>query len=477
MWVRHHLLPLVLYAFMAVGMTWPLVAHLSDSVIRSGGGDALQHLWHMWWVAYSVGERHQLPFRTDLLYFPLPSIPLYLDSLAVPVGLVAMPLIGLFGLIPAFNLIILVCVMLAGYCTYLLAAYLCGNRAAAIVAGLIFANAPIGAQWVNLGQLDLVPYFVLPLYLLLLLMALRGERRHVSVPAAAFMLVVVSLISWYFGLYCAIVSLAVGLATLIGLRSRWKGVALRGGIIAGGAALPLLPVLLKTFDTPAILPSQPLRALLSNSAALSDFFVSGPRVLWSLDAQRPDTDFHAWLFLGYVTLALALLGLVRAWRRGWLWAVLALVFLEIALGPTLQISVPPDGTSFADSLNNGLPTPNRLLYALPFGNVGRLPITAVIMAMLMLALLAAYGLANLAATGGALRSGDGGAGGGGCRGRVRAAAAPRRANDATPFLSPVRGLARRSFERTGRKRCVGDVCPNPTPSADSRRLSGAAAAV
>ncbi len=100
------------------------------------------------------------------------------------------------------------------------------------------------------------------------------------------------------------------------------------------------------------------------------------------------------VFLGYVTLALALLG---AWRgrgklRAWSWS--ALVFGVLCLGPLLQIN----GRyrfSLANLLPEGvtLPLPFALLHFIPFINANRAPNRNSVILMLALAVLAACGAA------------------------------------------------------------------------------------
>ena len=102
------------------------------------------------------------------------------------------------------------------------------------------------------------------------------------------------------------------------------------------------------------------------------------------------------VFLGYVTLALALLGGWTGRRRlkPWIWT--AIVFGVLALGPLLQIS-----GRFRFSLDNMLPEgvtfplPFTLLHFIPFINGNRVPNRNSVILMLALAVLAGYGAAWL----------------------------------------------------------------------------------
>lgn len=37
----------VIYAFLVLALTWPMVLHLQTAIV--GGGDAYHHLWRFWW--------------------------------------------------------------------------------------------------------------------------------------------------------------------------------------------------------------------------------------------------------------------------------------------------------------------------------------------------------------------------------------------------------------------------------------------
>ena len=102
------------------------------------------------------------------------------------------------------------------------------------------------------------------------------------------------------------------------------------------------------------------------------------------------------VFLGFVTLALAVIGAIAARRRlaAWIWT--ALIFGILALGPLLQIA-----GRYRFSLDNllpegvTLPLPFTLLHFLPFISANRAPNRNSTILMLALAVLAGYGVAWL----------------------------------------------------------------------------------
>ena len=163
--LRYHLLPALLFLLGAIVFSWPLVLHLTDHVVRTGSGDAWAHLWNSWWARFSLLNLHTSPFHTDALYWPQ-GASLYFHALDPFTGYLSTPLQLVFGLVPAFNLMVLFEISLAGYAAMQLARYLTGNLAAAIVAGIIYAFSPLKSLYLNLGQLELMSIGWLPLFVL-----------------------------------------------------------------------------------------------------------------------------------------------------------------------------------------------------------------------------------------------------------------------------------------------------------------------
>ena len=110
---------------------------------------------------------------------------------------------------------------------------------------------------------------------------------------------------------------------------------------------------------------------------------------WSHDSTpQPDGSHFAvnkgqQIYLGYVALALAVVGAWRGRRRGetWFWVTSALLFFVLTLGPNLRIA----------GHDTGIPLPFRLLEVLPFFKGNRYPSRYSVMLMLSVAPLVAAG--------------------------------------------------------------------------------------
>jgi|GEM_PF-1884651 len=394
--LQKHLLPLTIYLLGAMLFTWPLVLNLSDRVIRTASGDVWQQLWHTWWVKFSLWDLHELPFYTDYIYYPQ-RVDLLLDALNVATGVISIPFQLVFGLVATFNLFIILSLAISAYAAYLLAGYLTGNYWAAFVAGVIYGFCPLVGLWQNLGQLDLLPTFWFAFYILCYLKTLRGENWRWNALGTIVCFVAMSLTSWYYAYYGLMLGGLMFLYQLYQQLKEWRGTLLRGVGTLVGAGLLLSPIILRTANSVGgeqNIGKQPLFDLWYNSAALTDFIKPGSSAVWGLFGARADSDYQG-LFLGFVVLALGLFGLITNFRRVWLWGLAALLFVELSLGPTLKFVVKDKVLATTADAENGLPTPNRLLYALPFGDIASIPLVAIIVVVLMLAVLVAFGVTRL----------------------------------------------------------------------------------
>lgn len=387
------IVPLASYILVSLAATWPLVIHMHGWV--AGFGDWGQNMWALWWTRHALLVLAQNPFFTDYLFYP-EGVTLLFHPLDVSDGLLALPLYGLFGGDVSYNFIILLSFALGGWGAYLLALVITGHRPASFVAGLIFTLSPYHFQRVDLGHLNLATIQWIPFYTLFLLrFAQRGSKRQALF--AIFFLVFNALNSWYYVVYCGLLSLAAlfwpGLRGWRAGQSRWAG---RISFVLGTAGLILSPLLWPMFhllgDTTLIGAHNPLR----HSVDLLSFWVPGPPLAWAswfeplwISYAGQNREPGASAFIGYTVLILSTIGLIQLRRRRqavW-WLVVGLGFTLLALGPQLQI----DG----HVLQQRLPY-HWLTTLIPLFAITGIPGRLVVMTSLALAMLAACGLAALA---------------------------------------------------------------------------------
>jgi len=386
---RAHLLPLGLYLLLAVLATYPLILHFG-SWLPSDGGDALQNYWNYWWTERALAAG-QNPYWTPLLYAPY-GAPLYLHTLNLFNGLVGIPLQLLFGLIPAYNLIVFLSLTLAGYFAYLLVAEISGSRQAGFIGGIIYAFGSYHMTHM-LGHMNLLASEWLPAYILCLVRATgaRGRRRTGYTLAAVGALLLLMLCDWQYILFAALFTLCYAPARAVARRALAPLiVAASIGVLWLLLAAPLLlPTIAQARSGETIAPTD--GQVQQYGADLLDFirptqFATAWRPLGRLlGAEALQPSSAGGVFLGFLPLLLAAIALWRAPRRAWPWAGLALIFAVLALGPSLTVG----------DVDRGVPLPYALIGQIPLLNIAWVPNRLALVVTLCLAILAGLALVAL----------------------------------------------------------------------------------
>jgi Interleukin-like EMT inducer len=310
---------------------------------------------------------------------------------------------------------------------------------AAFLGGTLYAFASSKMFYVALGQGNIASSQWIPFAALYMVRAARPGGRVHDAGMAALFLVLQSYAELTYASFLLIFALLVALWGLVrrlgnkepGTRDQGRG--RRGQRVASGplaqgsfsqvsASRSLVPdtlSLIVRFLLIALLFLLGVTPILANMLpdlrAEGDFFTSGGgfsdlfsadlagyvlptqlhpmlggfiRQVASDSAPRPDgshfpVDKGQQIYVGYVALVLALIGLWRGRRsaEAWLWAVTALVFFALTLGPSLRIA----------GYDQGISLPFTWISRLPFFEGNRYPSRYSVMLLLCLAPLAALG--------------------------------------------------------------------------------------
>jgi hypothetical protein len=432
-----HTLVLVIYTLLALLLTWPLVTHFTTHVPGDGIDDPAL-AWNLWWIKERLVDQRNLDiFHVDWMFFPI-EINLGFYTLTPLNGLLSVPLQSAFSLITASNLLLLSSYILGGYGTFLLVRYLLvqttDNRQQttddrgqttnefdtqysirntqyasrftfhvsptllpALLAGIIYAFASSKLFYAGLGQFNIASSQWIPFTVLYILRTGESRRWRDAALAAAFL----GFQAWAELTYASFLLLFIALYLL------WHLVAYPGKWTTRLKVLPPFAFMGLLFAA-AISPF--LWAMAPDLRREGDFFASGggfadvfsadlagyllPTRLHPLLGQYVaalpfPNDKGQQIFAGYSALLLALAGalwLIR-WRgwRGLFWPLITLSFFWLTLGAEVRWLGQPAG----------IPGPFELVSRLPFFSGNRYPSRYGVMLMLLVAILAGYGLAWL----------------------------------------------------------------------------------
>jgi hypothetical protein len=195
-----HAAVLGFFVLFAVGWTWPLAAHLSTHLPGAGPGDNLTNLWNFWWMRTALASGDG-PFHTSALMAPL-GVDLATNTHTAFTAFIGATLLAAVSPAAALNLTIIAGLALSGFSASLLAWHLTRDRAASLLAGVVFAGAPFTAAHLN-GHFNLVTTWTIPLFALSVVMAL--SRRSMAYAAAAGLLLgLTAYIDYYFVVYLSV---------------------------------------------------------------------------------------------------------------------------------------------------------------------------------------------------------------------------------------------------------------------------------
>ncbi|MCD6289232.1 MAG: hypothetical protein J7M34_01920 [Anaerolineae bacterium] len=392
-----------LYALLTLLMTYPAIVH-ALSAIPGDGFDGWQNLWNLWWIRHALLVEHRSPFFTDMIYYPT-GVSLLFHTLNPFNGFTFLPVQLTAGLFAAYNSVVLFSFTVGGLGGYLLGRYALrrvpepARTWAAILSGIVYTFSPFHFAHL-LGHMQVFSLEWIPFYVLYLWRGVDRARQGTLTPRDAVLpalfLVLIALCDWYFVLYCV---LFTGLVWAYLLWTREMSSLIAGWTIAMGGlfALVLSPLLLpmireaRTYDFMVPSPNQ----VYILSADLLGFLTPNEfHPIWGHVAARLGTHFTSttsehMIFAGYAPMILALWGARQNRSRGGFWALSAVGFALLALGPALHIA----GRQYP------IPLPYALLqHIVPFIHITRSVSRFDVMVMLSLGVLASLGLQTLMAT-------------------------------------------------------------------------------
>jgi hypothetical protein len=394
----------LLYTGITVLMTWPLVPQLS-SAIAGDGGDAVEHLWSLWW-----GKKAMLDLKTsmaNLTYFYHPFGAYHPMLSATPmVQIVELPLALLFKPLVAYNLTLLSGFVLTAFTTYVLCYTITKDRSAAFVGGLIFGFAPTRSIH-GFGHLAQTITYWFPLYALFVLKLMRHPSWKNAL-GAGLLLGISALVNFVHTAYFVLIFTLFWLIYFfVAHRHRFlsprflRAVAIML-LVAFCLTLPFfVPFMLALFS--GRVEYETAGGVIAFSNNPFSFVVPSARhpLVETLGVSSTFVDLlgrfdvETLAYVGLLPLVLAIWGVLRnrsAARFWWLFAVITAVF---SMGPLLKLGGEPVVLDVVEGRKIFLPLPYLLFRALPFFGMGRTPARIAGGTPLALAVLVSLGMVQV----------------------------------------------------------------------------------
>jgi len=198
-----HVAALAAYVVVAIAFSWPLPLNMSTHLTGVPGGDTGVYVWNQWVFRHEVLQEGHLPYFTDRIFALTEPTNLSLHNYTAFQNLLALPLIGILGVVTTFNVIYLLMTVLTAYATFLLAKHVTGHVAESWLAGALFAWSPL---LVTRGteHFSLVAAAPLAIFLLVLLKADGHERFRDALALGATEWLAAST-DVYYAVYCLLI--------------------------------------------------------------------------------------------------------------------------------------------------------------------------------------------------------------------------------------------------------------------------------
>jgi hypothetical protein len=303
--------------------------------------------WSLEWWPWAVGHGVDL-LHTYLLWPPEGFSTLWMTTIPLP-ALLATPVTLTAGPLVAYNVLILLSVVLATGAAYLLCRELTGRLAPSFAGGLLFGFSPYMLGHTLSQHLDLTFVFPIPLLVLLVVRRVRGRTSGRRFVVGFAVLLLVELGS-SFELFVDLTLLgAVGLALAL-LGRKWRSSMIRVSALVGLAYGVCLPILVPIAVLALSGQHAPLRFSPADfSIDLFNVAIPTPTLLSGGFEPMRAVSRHFVSnvgeqngYLGIPLLVVAALAVRAEWRRGaWLAGGLLVAGLLFSFGPTLTIEGRP----------------------------------------------------------------------------------------------------------------------------------------
>ncbi|RJP32451.1 MAG: hypothetical protein C4536_06165 [Actinobacteria bacterium] len=391
-------LVLVFFLLITIIFTWPLLLHLHDG-LTNNSSDTLCNTWIISWNSKTMFTQPARLFQANSFY-PSRDTLAYSEIL-LPISLLASPIYYTTrNPILAYNILLVLGMVLSAFGCYLLVKELTGSRWGALAAGIFYAFCPYKMSLI--GELHLLFAPFLPLmFLYFYRYQQTGQRKDLVLFGLFFLLQ--SLSSWHYLVFCAfaVALLLVWTAVFSRHKRDWLRLAgvLAAVLIAAALILPFaLPYVRVHSRLPDFERSREDAEIFS--AVPGDYLRVVPESLVYGSTPPPFREYvpgaTAVLYPGLLVLILALAGLFvrrrenddllafdrNSYRKGFLFFLLfTVVGIILTFGPSIG------------SVDNPV-------YMIPY-NLGilkiiRFPTRFFLMVSLGLAVMAGYGIARIA---------------------------------------------------------------------------------
>lgn len=347
LWLRRHRPFLVIVPLLIIVMTWPTIVYVFDGetfAVPTRNTDVWQKLWDVWHGEQFLAGQTSF-YHSDAMFYP-GGLSLAYENFSLP-HMFSVALLGAF--LPtssAFNLTYLLIVFAVALSGYVYLNYLFRDRWLATMGAVVFGLSQHVTAHAAHPDINLIVSFPLATYFFQRAMT---EARRNDLLVCGIIVGFTAFLSLYI-FVCLLITLALIIIYYAGERwyemRFWRWMVILALVILLFSAGRILPMLTGTANLASAIGKNTTQ---ETGTDLLSYFVNywhpltTPLLKTLFGAGSPFYEPHT-SYLGYLPLALIIIGFTRSdCRRKMLaWLALALPFLLLRLGSVLQV----DGQQF-----------------------------------------------------------------------------------------------------------------------------------
>lgn len=349
---------LLFYLGLSLLVTFPLLFHFLDHVTGAEQSDLWAHIWGFWRTERSLITMHQLPYQVHFLNYPVGGVLYHVDLLN---SMFMIPLKMIFGMVVGYNLLVLIQLVLGGFCMHLVARQFTKRTIPALLAGMSYAFCSFVITFpLASGVSERLNIAWIPLFFFFLLKILKKPRIRYFI-LAGITYGFAALGCWKYGLFVYFLTFLFALFLIFRLPIK-KLIDRKGnpGLISSYLRLlftRLLPLALVCglVVVPILLPAT--SSVQASSGLLhreSNLFWNGKSFLNEMnmfdlrDLFLPQSSslrvtyhwdlLYQGAYIGFLLMLLSLFSIPSRKTYSLFFVPAALLFLILTLGPTITLS-------------------------------------------------------------------------------------------------------------------------------------------
>ncbi len=342
-----HITALVIYLLITVLTLDQLFLHFGAALPGDGKHyDYAIFCWDMWWMRHALIDLHTAPFTTNFILYPF-THNLVMHTLVPFWGLFALPLQSILTLNQIFNIAVTLSFLLTAFLTYVFAYHHSRSWALSLLAGALMAFTPPMMHRTEMGHLNMLPMWWIPLALLTFDWVYR-TRHAGSAVSLAFCLYAALLTDLQYMMWVPLILGPYALVRILSKKVRSDQKRLYNLLARLGLVLVVFAGLTLLYPVPQ-LQSLNVSRHPKASAGTADYY----SLSLSTFVKRESADRTMGLLITPLTLIVWVLG-GRGKKQGALWLAIAAFSLVLALGPYIPLKI--------QSRNLRIPLPYLLLH-------------------------------------------------------------------------------------------------------------------